>query len=529
VALRELTGALPTDSAYRTRWTELADPVAAPAPRWALLGSDHLGVTADADLVDLADADAVLCIPAPGDVRAATLDTLSHIQHWLAADRPADVPLVVLTRSDDLAHAAARGLVRSAQSEHPGRFLLVEMDDMAEDPRSSARLADAVAAGRPHVRIGGRRLRAPELERVTPGRNARPDLSRGTVLITGGTGTLGSLVARHLVTEYGVRSLLLTSRSGARGAGPLVAELTGLGAEVSVAACDVADRDSLAAALDLVPARHPLVAVVHAAGVLADGVVTGMTADRVEQVLRPKVDGALNLHELTKDTELAAFVLFSSLAGVLGSPGQGNYAAANGFLDALAERRRADGLPAQSQAWGLWEEASGMTAVLRETDRDGTLPDSTLPMPTEFALALLDEALRQDDAVLTLARFDIAKLRTRGAPALLSRLVPAGPAASAPTVQLRDLTPAERAERLLAEVRAAAAELLGHPDAEAVPPDRSLHESGLDSLTAVELRNRLSALTGLRLPATLVFDHPAPRALADHLHRVLDAPVEASA
>ncbi|WP_327699118.1 type I polyketide synthase [Streptomyces sp. NBC_00459] len=526
VAVRELAGALPADSVYRTRWAEFTGPMAAPSPKWALLGTDRFGVTADlAELVDLADAEAVVCTPVHDDARGATLDTLSHVQHWLAADRPADVPLVVLTRGDYLAHAAARGLVRSAQSEHPGRFLLVETDD---DPRSSARLADAVAAGRPHVRISAGRLRTPELARATPARNARPDLGDGTVLITGGTGTLGSLLARHLVTEYGVRSLLLTSRSGARNAGPLITELTGLGAEVAVAACDVADRDALASALDLVPARYPLVAVVHAAGVIADGVMTGLTAAQVEQVMRPKVDGVLNLHELTKDTELAAFVLFSSVAGVLGSPGQGNYAAANAFLDAFAERRRADGLPAQSQAWSGWEETSDMSRTLRARDRDGTLPDATLPMPTVYALALFDEALRQDDPALTLARFDVAKLRTRGAPALLRGLVPAGPAASAPAVQLRDLAPAERAERLLAEVRALAAELLGHQDAEALPPDRSLHDSGLDSLTAVELRNRLSVLTGLRLPATLVLDHPAPQALADQLHRALAAPAEAS-
>ncbi|MFJ7044361.1 SDR family NAD(P)-dependent oxidoreductase [Streptomyces sp. NPDC101112] len=524
VALRELTGAVPTNSAYRTRWTELPDPVWAPAPKWALLGTDHLGVPLDP--VELADADAVLCTPALDDVRAATLDTLSHLQHWLEADLPADVPLVVLTRGDDLAHAAARGLVRSAQSEHPGRFLLVETDG---DPRSTARLADVVAAGRPHVRISEGRLQAPELARVTPGRNARPDLTGGTVLITGGTGTLGSLLARHLVTEYGVRSLLLTSRRGAQDAGPLLTELTGLGAEVTVAACDVADRDGLAAALDQVPARHPLVGVVHAAGVLADGVVTGLTADRIERVLRPKVDGALNLHELTKGTDLAAFVLFSSVAGVLGSAGQGNYAAANAFLDAFAEHRRADGLPAQSQAWSMWEEISGMTEVLRETVRDGGSPDATLPMPTEFALALFDEALRQDDAALTLARFDIAKLRSSGVPPLLRGLVPAGPVPAAPAVQLRDLAPAERAARLLAGVRALAAELLGHGDAGALPPDRSLLEAGLDSLTAVELRNRLSALTGLRLPARLLFDHPVPQALADHLLRALTAPAEASA
>jgi len=518
VALRELTGAVPTDSAYRTRWTELPAPPPAPAPKWALRGTDHLGVSVDR--VELADADAALYVPPPDDVRAAVLDTLSHLRRWLEADRPADVPLVVLTRGDDLAHAAARGLVRSAQSEHPGRFLLVETDT---DPRSPARLADTVTAGRPHLRISEGRLQAPELARVSPGHGARPDLTGGTVLITGGTGTLGSLLARHLVTEYGVRGLLLTSRRGARDAGPLLTELTGLGAEVDVVACDVADRDSLAAALDRVPAGRPLVGVVHAAGALADGVVTGLTAEQVERVLRPKVDGALNLHELTKGTDLAAFVLFSSLAGVLGSAGQGNYAAANAFLDAFAEHRRAAGLPAQSQAWSMWEEISGMTEVLRETVQSGGSPDGTLPMPTDFALALFDEALRQDDAALTLARFDIAKLRTRGAPPLLRGLVPAGPAPAACVVPLRDLPPAERAARLLAEVRAAAADLLGHQDAEAVPPDRSLAESGLDSLTSVALRNRLSALTGLRLPATFVFDHPVPRSLADHLLRMASA------
>ncbi|MET8979301.1 type I polyketide synthase [Streptomyces sp. NPDC004539] len=524
VALSDLAGAVPTDAVYRTRWTELPGPTGAPAPKWALLGTDHLGVTAD--LVDPADAEAVICTPAPEDVRAATLDTLAHLQHWLAATRPADVPLVVLTRSDDLAHAAARGLVRSAQSEHPGRFVQVETDD---DPRSAARLADAVAAGQPYVRISAGRLQTPELARTTPTRHARPSLADGTVLITGGTGTLGSLLARHLVTGYGVRSLLLTSRSGARNAGPLVTELQELGAEVAVAACDVADRDDLAAALALVPAAYPLVAVVHAAGVLADGVVTGLTADQVDEVLRPKADGALNLHELTQDTELAAFVMYSSVAGVFGSAGQGNYAAANAFLDALAERRKAAGLPAKSLVWSGWEETSAMTEVLREPGRSGASADGTLPLPTDFALALFDEALRQEDAALTLARFDFARLRTRGAPALLRGLVPATPAAATPVVRLRDLDPAERAERLLTEVRAAAAELLGHEDADALSPDRSLIESGLDSLTAIELRNRLSTLTGLRLPATFVFDHPVPRDQAEYLHRALDTPVRENA
>ncbi|MFM9615081.1 SDR family NAD(P)-dependent oxidoreductase [Streptomyces niveiscabiei] len=487
VALRELTGAVPTDSVYRTRWVELAGSA----------------------------GESVVFTPPAGDVRKAVLDTLARLQQWLEGDQ--DVPLAVVTQSGDLAHAAARGLVRSAQSEHPGRFVVVETD---EDARSSARIGDAVGAGEPHVRIGAGRLLRPELVRVAPGRGERPSLASGTVLVTGGTGTLGALLARHLVSEYGVRSLLLTSRSG--GGEALAEELRGLGASVTVAACDVADREALAGALSLVPADRPLIGVVHAAGVLADGVVTGMTADQVEEVLRPKVDGALNLHELTKDAGLAVFVLFSSVAGVLGSPGQGNYAAANAFLDAFAEQRRAEGLPVQAQAWGLWEEISGMTAAVRDRD----VPDGVLPLPTPFALALFDEALRQDEAALTLARFDLGTLRTRGAAGLLRGLVPATPA-TAPAVALRDLAPAERGARLLAEVRSIAAQLLGHADADAISLDRSLHEFGLDSLTAVELRNRLSALTGLRLPATLVFDHAELRGLAEHLAGELTAALEA--
>ncbi|MFM9441281.1 SDR family NAD(P)-dependent oxidoreductase [Streptomyces acidiscabies] len=493
VALRELTGAVPTDSVYRMRWAELAGSGGEPG------------------------AEPVVFTPPAGDVRKAVLDTLARLQQWLEGER--DVPLAVVTRSGDLAHAAARGLVRSAQSEHPGRFVVVETD---EDARSSARIGDAVGVGEPHVRVSAGRLQRPELARVAPARGERPSLASGTVLITGGTGTLGSLLARHLVSEYGVRSLLLTSRSG--GGEALVEELRGSGASAVVAACDAADREALAGALSLVPASHPLVGVVHAAGVLADGVVTGMTADQVEEVLRPKVDGVLNLHELTRDTDLAAFVLFSSVAGVLGSPGQGNYAAANAFLDAFAEHRRAEGLPAQSQAWSFWEEISGMTSAVRDRD----FPDGTLPLPTPFALALFDEALRQDEAALTLAKFDLAKLRTRGAPSLLRGLAPATPV-TAPTVALRDLPPTERAARLLTEVRAIAAELLGHADAEAISLDRSLHEFGLDSLTAVELRNRLSALTALRLPATLVFDHSALRGLAEHLDGELTAALEAEA
>ncbi|MFC5289949.1 SDR family NAD(P)-dependent oxidoreductase [Actinokineospora guangxiensis] len=343
----------------------------------------------------------------------------------------------------------------------------------------------------------------------------------GTALVTGGGGTLGGLVARHLVTAHGVRHLLLLGRGGAPEA--LTAELSALGATVTVAACDVADRTALAAVLDRVPAEHPLTAVVHAAGVLDDGLLDTLTPERIDTALRPKLDGALALDALTRHLDLAAFILFSSAAGVLGGAGQGNYAAANSALDALAARRRAEGLPATSLAWGLWAERSGLTGALDGDDLRRMRRSGVGALPTADALALLDAAVDRGGAVYVPLRLDAAARADATAPAPLRDLAPARrarptPARPAPArpASARP-APAGTAESLLELVRTHAAAVLGHGSAAAVDPERAFADLGFDSLTSVELRNRLGTATGLRLPATVVFDHPTAESLAARL------------
>ncbi|MFE9425684.1 SDR family NAD(P)-dependent oxidoreductase [Kitasatospora sp. NPDC006697] len=360
----------------------------------------------------------------------------------------------------------------------------------------------------------------------------RPLDPAGTALITGGTGTLGSAVARHLVTAHGIRHLLLTSRRGADapGAVELAAELTALGATVAVAACDAADRTALAVLLATVPAAHPLTAVVHAAGVLDDGVIASLGPDRLDRVLRPKIDAAVHLHELTAHQDLAVFALFSSMTGAFGNPGQANYAAANTFLDALAAHRRSRGLPATSLGWGFWAEASGMTGHLGQGTVGRMARLGVLPLATDQGLALLDAATGRDEPYLLPVRLDLAALRTQaaGLPAALRGLVraPARRAAAGMAAEtegsslarrLAGLATAAREELLLDLVRGHVAVVLGHGSPESVEPDRAFRELGFDSLTAVELRNRLNAAAGLRLPATLVFSHPTPAELARHL------------
>ncbi|WSY16220.1 SDR family NAD(P)-dependent oxidoreductase [Embleya sp. NBC_00896] len=458
----------------------------------------------------------------------------------------------------DPAGAAVSGLIRSAQSEQPGRIVLVDLD---EDPASAAVLgsayATALAADEPQlaVRAGAvlvPRLRRPDVvdavDTVDVGETVdavdaaasgvvRPWDPAGTVLVTGGVGVLGALLARHLVAEHGVRRLLLTGRRGpdTPGAAELDAELTALGAHVTIAAADVADRDAVAGLIASVPAEHPLTAVVHAAGVIDDGIVESLTPERVAAVLRPKADAAWHLHELTRDQDLAAFVLFSSVAAVLGGPGQGNYAAANTFLDALAVRRRALGLPAVSLAWGMWAEAGGMTAHLAEADRARASRAGIRALASADGLRLFDlvavpgsGARAYDQPVLVPAPLDLAGLRARSesVPALLRGLVrparrhaaQAADAAGASSLarRLAGLGAAEREQALVDLVRGEVAGVLG-ADPEGIGARRAFSDLGMDSLTAVELRNRLTAATGLRLPATLVFDYPTPGALAEFL------------
>ncbi|WP_241678773.1 type I polyketide synthase [Streptomyces lasalocidi] len=348
----------------------------------------------------------------------------------------------------------------------------------------------------------------------------------GTVLITGGTGGLGALFAKHLARRYGVKHLLLVSRRGpaADGVPELLAELAELGAEARAAACDVSDRDQLGRLLDQL--EHPLRAVIHSAGVLDDGVVESLTPEQVERVMRPKVDAALHLHELTADMDLSAFVLFSSLAALIGSPGQANYAAANATLDALAAVRRAQGLPAGSLAWGLWGDATGMTGELGEAGLARLERMGVAALPNELGLQLFDAAQWHGEALLVPARLDQAALRAQAQagrlPALLRGLVRA-PARRTETVggsladRLAAVEPSEWEGVTLDLVRAQVASVLGHASAEAVDPDRAFKELGFDSLAAVELRNRLTSATGLRLPTTLVFDHPNPLAVARYL------------
>ncbi|MFI2078442.1 SDR family NAD(P)-dependent oxidoreductase, partial [Streptomyces triculaminicus] len=364
----------------------------------------------------------------------------------------------------------------------------------------------------------------------------RPIDADGTVLITGGTGALGGLLARHLIAEHGVRHLLLTSRRGidAPGACELVAEIREMGAEVDVAACDVSDRAALAAVLGTVSADHPLTGVVHTAGVLDDGVIESMTADRLQSVSAPKADAALHLHELTAHLDLSLFVLYSSVAGVLGSPGQSNYAAANALLDGLATQRRAHGLAAHSLAWGPWAQVTtgGMLAELSDADRDRIQRTGLRPLTAEHGLALLDQALRAPAPAPVTVDLDIKALTGLFdvLPPLLSSLVrpvrrAAGTArtegAAGLVQRLSSLGEAEGARFLLTLVRTEAAAVLGFGGPDAIEAHRAFAELGFDSLTAVELRNRLNATTGTRLPPTLVFDHPTPTALADHLHREL--------
>ncbi|MEU7751231.1 type I polyketide synthase [Micromonospora sp. NPDC049171] len=365
----------------------------------------------------------------------------------------------------------------------------------------------------------------------------------GTVLVTGGTGTLGAALARHLVSARGVRRLVLAGRRGpqAPGAPELRAELEAAGAEVTIVACDVADRDQAAALL----AGRRLTAVIHVAGVTDDAVLGSLTPEHVDRVLRAKADAAWHLHELTAGQDLAAFVLYSSASGIVGTPGQGNYAAANAYLDALAAHRRARGLPAVSLAWGLWDAESTITGKLGDADRARVQRSGARPLTTAEGLSLFDAALRLDEPLAVPIGLDLGALRATAAagkpvPALFRALVrPATRRATAGSTAAPDgrewlrrvesVSGEERLRLVVELVREQAVAVLGFGDVTGVPVDRPFREVGFDSLTGVELRNRLNAVTGLRLAATAVFDHPTPGELSAHVITHLDPADESRA
>ena len=462
---------------------------------------------------------------------------LEALQAHLADDSRAGTRLTVLTRgamaagegeAPDPAAAAVWGLVRSAASEHPGRFALIDSDG---SDASEAALEAAIAIGEaePQLALRGGEALAPRLMRAGSEEgegDLHPIDPERTVLLTGATGGLGALLARHLAEAHGARHLLLISRSGpeAEGAEGLRAELESLGAEARIAACDVADPEALAELLGSVPASHPLGAVFHCAGALADSTVEAMAPEQLAHVFAPKARGARNLHELTKGAELSAFVLFSSAAGALGAPGQGNYAAANTYLDALAQMRSAEGLPATSIAWGLWSGEAGMAGELSEADLARMRRAGIEPLAEEHGLELLDAALASPRALSVALPLHTPSLRSLAAagalPPLLSGLVRSPrrrAAAGSLAATLAALPEAERQARALELVRGEVATVLGHGSGAEVDPARAFGDLGFDSLAAVELRNRLNVLSGARLAATVVFDHPTPAALATHL------------
>jgi polyketide synthase 12 len=466
----------------------------------------------------------------PRAARAATATALELAQAWLAAAPLDGARLAFLTSGAvvvgdddvDLAQASLHGLIRSAQSEHPGRFALVDVDTSGA---SLAALPDALALHDRESQVAVRegRLAVPRLEKTanTAAADAPADHPidpARTVLIVGGSGDLGGAIARHLVSAHGARHLLLAVEPGTTGLEELTAELTEAGVEtVRAERFELRDRERLAALIDSIAAEHPLGSVIHTAWALDDGVLASLDAERLERVMGPVADTAWHLHELTERLGLSQFVLCSSVAGVLGSPGRANYAAACAFLDALACHRHSLGLPATSLAWGpVWEGDEQMAeGAIDRMHRLGLAP-----MTVSSVLAFFDRGRELGEPLLVPAEFDRAELRAQAGagtlPPILRGLVPASlrGATSSLARRLATVPEAEREVVVRELVRGHAAAVLGHASAAEVDPDLALRELGLDSLGAVELRNRLAADTGLNLAAAIVFDHPSVAALA---------------
>ncbi|MEV6730904.1 type I polyketide synthase [Streptomyces sp. NPDC051364] len=541
------------NSLFQVEWTELSQTQGAgAAPSWLPVA------TADdvAALADGAGVPAVAVLEAVGGagedaVLALTSRVLEVVQAWLAGSGLEESRLVVVTRGavpagdgavTDPAGSAVWGMVRAAQAENPDRIVLLDTDP---DPVAAggtqavlgAVLGAVLAGGEPQIAVRGTTFSVPRLARTTA---EGPDVPavfgpEGTVLVSG-AGSLGELITRHLVSRHGVRHLVLASRRGpeAEGMQELVAELTEQGAAVTVAACDMSDRDQVEALLASVPAEHRLTGVVHTAGVFDSGLIEGLTPERLAGLFAPKVDAVRHLDELTRGLDLEAFIVYSSASSVFMGAGSSGYAAANAFLDGLMDTRRAAGLPGLSLAWGTWEYATNMTTHLTTDDQvrmsRRASRDGVVALKPAEGMELFDAAVVSAQSLLVPVKLDLRGVRAGaaargGVPHLLRGLVPAGRqqarAGSAKEGDLArriaGLAEAEQEALLLDLVRGQAALVLGHTGPEGVRAETAFKDVGFDSLTSVELRNRMREATGLKLPATLVFDHPTPLTLARHL------------
>ncbi|MFC8104398.1 SDR family NAD(P)-dependent oxidoreductase, partial [Streptomyces sp. NPDC057363] len=549
-------GTAAADSLFRVDWRELPPaPAAESVPTWAAVGTaDEVGALTESAVAPQA---AVLeAVGGAGDdaVLALTSRVLTVVQTWLAAGGLDDARLVVVTRGavaaggdatvTDPAGSAVWGLVRAVQAENPDRIVLLDTDQLSAHPAAPADPADTVpeavlaavlASGEPQIAVRGAALSVPRLARAdAPG--THPVFGpRGTVLVSGG-GSLGELVTRHLVVRHGVRHLVLASRRGpdAEGVRELAAELTEHGATVSVVACDMSDRAQVESLLAGIPEEHPLRGVVHTAGVFEAGLVETLTPERLARVFAPKVDAVRHLDELTRPLALDAFVVYSSASSVFMGAGSSGYAAANAFLDGLMAHRRAAGVPGLSLSWGTWAHATNMTTHLstddqarmsRRANRDGVVA----LQPAE-GMELFDAAVGTVDSLLVPVKLDLRGVRAGAAgggtvPHLLRGLVPAGRQQARTAVaqdgdllhRLSGLPGPEQEAMLFDLVRTQAAVVLGHSGPESVKAETAFKDVGFDSLTSVELRNRLREVTGRKLPATLVFDHPTPLVLARFL------------
>ncbi|MFE7565323.1 type I polyketide synthase, partial [Kitasatospora sp. NPDC057500] len=459
---------------------------------------------------------------------------LNTLQTWLTDERFTTSRLLIATRGAvatdnttdiNLAHTPVWGLVRSAQAENPGRIQLTDLDTTS-DP------ATALTTHEPETALRHNTIHIPRLHRLTP----QPTTTNttfdpeGTILITGGTGGLGAVIARHLATHHGARHLVLASRTGTNTPTTtrLLTELAELGTHAHATTCDVTDRQALATLITDITTQRPLVGIVHAAGSGNNALTTALTPQHLDTALAPKADGAWHLHQLTQHLDLTAFILISSAGGLVLTAGQGNYAAANVFLDGLATHRRANGLPATSMAFALWDTGTGMSRHLNDIDRTRMTTQGLPPLTHDQGLTLFTQALHTHHTTVAPLRINPTTLRTRTdtIPALLrthnthpthNTRTPRTTTPPTWPQQLTHLTPQERHRTILQAVRTEIATVLGHTTPDTVEPDRAFKELGFDSLAATELRNHLNTLTGLHLPATLAFDHPTALAITHHL------------